>query len=381
MAIIPQAASNIILSFKVMLISTTVLSAAIALNFSFPAITDFVVCELPSIYNAVVSWLRPPYLYLVLNCIIITIVASSKLQSHKIDDASVSPPPPMQPIPNLEAIPSQPDVVITQTNYPTADLNNRSGYLVEVENGADDFNSHEVVKASRSATIEQTAFSVVHAVDGDVALGEDASRNKEKEQAVIKCESSSNPSEIKISTESSSSIAKPPISARLAHRRNAKSSAEGGKAAALGVSKPKREDTLESTWKTITEGRPVPLNRHLRKSDTWEREAHRPSEKPAMGKSETFTERRRSKSPVRKEASLSQEELNRRVEAFINKFNEEMRLQRQESLDHYRDLTINRASISSDRQSTSLIHVRFWKNERAAWRLFRFILITDGTVV
>ena len=123
----------------------------------------------------------------------------------------------------------------------------------------------------------------------------------------------------------------------------------------LGVSKPKRQETLENTWKTITEGRSMPLTRHLKKSDTWDSHVRRnptlndendntttpPTQK--MKKSETFSDNSSlSPSPgsgrLRREPSLSQDELNRRVEAFINKFNEEMRLQRQESLNQYQEM-------------------------------------------
>lgn len=135
----------------------------------------------------------------------------------------------------------------------------------------------------------------------------------------------------------------------------------------------KRNDTLESTWKTITEGRSIPLARHLKKSDTWE--THNPTSSHVsssslssssaaplssdhqfnqlnkMKKSETFikdgvgganttttTLRRGNSGKLRKEPSLSQDDLNRRVEAFIKKFNEEMRLQRQESLNQYNEM-------------------------------------------
>lgn len=127
----------------------------------------------------------------------------------------------------------------------------------------------------------------------------------------------------------------------------------------LGVSKPKRQDTLESTWRTITEGRSMPLTRHLRKSDTWESHGRKaaalavdpttpPSSKPkVMKKSETFKERSSGGSPspspggsgrLKRESSLTHDELNRRVEAFIKKFNDEMRLQRQESLKQYQEM-------------------------------------------
>jgi len=120
---------------------------------------------------------------------------------------------------------------------------------------------------------------------------------------------------------------------------------------ALRVAKTKKQETLESTWKTITEGRAMPLNRHLKKSETFESQPRRNGvpladlnggvgggSGPVMKKSETFSGMEKSVSPVRKEPSLSQDELNRRVEAFINKFNAEMRLQRQESLRQYREM-------------------------------------------
>lgn len=118
----------------------------------------------------------------------------------------------------------------------------------------------------------------------------------------------------------------------------------------MGVAKPKRHETLESTWKTITDGRAIPLTRHLKKSDTWEthgrvRSDGQDNPKPVMKKSETTKEHSQALSPspgsgklLRKESSLGQDELNRRVEAFIKKFNEEMRMQRQESINHYMEM-------------------------------------------
>ena len=112
----------------------------------------------------------------------------------------------------------------------------------------------------------------------------------------------------------------------------------------MRVAKPKRHETLENTWKAITEGRAMPLSRHMKKSDTWEnhgRDLHVDSVGGLVKKSETFKDRTNQAAPealtlstgpgplkpilLRKEPSLSQEELNWQVDAFIKKFNEEMR--------------------------------------------------------
>lgn len=131
---------------------------------------------------------------------------------------------------------------------------------------------------------------------------------------------------------------------------------------ALKVAKPKKHETFDNTWKTITNGRHVPLTRHLRKSETFENRHSggylsnamaENMKKKVVKKSMTLKDRTNndkenhcpppqllaspaSSGKAKKEGSLSHDELNRRVEAFIKKFNDEMR---QDSMKQYKEIT------------------------------------------
>ncbi|XP_022717974.1 uncharacterized protein LOC111276496 [Durio zibethinus] len=306
--------ANLMLSLKTALISTGIISVAVLFKVSAPFVTEFITSGIPSTYSLILSFLRPPYLYLLVNGIIISIVASSKL-SQKQNPAQHN---------------SSPDIVLP-------------GVKVSSEVYSSEYNygsvAARVVVAEDLKTVEESKGGVV--VDGG---GEE-----EQVKVVMEVEPVRSESMELVSLLNEKAAEKPPVSKRFGQRKAVKAATEGK---ALRVSKPKRHDTLETTWKTITEGRSMPLTRHLKKSDTWEQRTPKVHNAPppplpnTVKKSDTFSERSRESSLTRssgsgklkRDPSLSQDELNRRVEAFIKKFNEEMRLQRQESLNQYQEM-------------------------------------------
>ncbi|KAI4296635.1 hypothetical protein L6164_036580 [Bauhinia variegata] len=313
-----------ILPIKVFLISTMVLFTALGMKFCIPLITDFLSMNVLLVWSFFQLCLKPPYIYVVFNGIIITIAAYSRFHHHSVDDPKKEEP---VPEPKLPVVPvyefkTQPEI---------------HSELVIAE--------PQVLPEQGEDTPVVEAKAIV--VNGTVAVEEDEDGKEIEDRAV-----SSTWTQIKrmdspeFPSEYLSRAERPLVSARFSHRKPLKASPEGVKA--LKVSKQKRQETLENTWKAMTEGRAMPLSRHMKKCDTWEnRGSTDPLETNSVNKSENFKDRTNqpastmaASSPLklRKEPSPSQDELNRRVEAFIRKFNEEMRLQRQQSLNRYMEM-------------------------------------------
>ncbi|XVF87566.1 hypothetical protein PTKIN_Ptkin18bG0130700 [Pterospermum kingtungense] len=319
------------LSLKVLLISSGVLGIALGLKVSVPLVLEFSVSQAPLLWSTFRSWLKPPYLYVVINGIIITIAASSRF--HQNDGAGKDQTEPMQQRSKISA-----------DQRPALEYEMKSGLdFCTVETS--DFAYEQKQRGEEAETTVFEGESNVAAEDGGDG-GDEFVISKSEWIPLRRTDSSEILPDVRFPPE------KPLALSRFGHRKPAKANLEGGRA--LRVAKPKQNDTMENTWKMITEGRGKPLTRQLRKSETWENYGREincsSSPSPLMNKSETFRDRTNFQlSPVdvgsspasgklRKEPSLSQDELNRRVEAFIKKFNEEMRLQRQESLNQYMEM-------------------------------------------
>ncbi|KAG8482129.1 hypothetical protein CXB51_026772 [Gossypium anomalum] len=324
--------STWMLSLKVLFISSGVLSIALGLKLSVPLVMEFSVSQAPLLWSTFRSWLKPPYLYFVINGIIITIAASSRFHQNNGENEKTE-----------ELMQQQPRSKILVEQRPDLEYEMKSSL---------DFDAVETVVYEQKEIVQEVETTVFEA-ETNVAVVDDGDGgdvfaiSKSEWIPPRRMDSSEIPLDVLFPVE------KPPASSRFGHRKPVKANPEGGRA--LKVAKPKRHETLENTWKMITEGRAMPLTRHLKKSDTFENHGREinvetMADSPLVKKSETFRDRTNyqlppSSSPpsgkLRKEPSLSQDELNRRVEAFIKKFNEEMKLQRQESLNQYMEM-VNR---------------------------------------
>ncbi|XP_023535113.1 uncharacterized protein LOC111796630 [Cucurbita pepo subsp. pepo] len=314
-----------ILFLKLLLLSSGILSMAEILKFYVPLVVDILVSDVPAVWSSIVLWLRPPYLYLLFNFIIVSILASSKLHQYLVD-------PPPTTMSKLYAD-SRADFTVIRA---VDDVLEKSGRDADEDFAADVSEDEEKSDAE--------LYSKISDRENDENGETDRSR-LQKEDSVEKLLQKYDK--------------KPPISSKIRNRKAAKAATTPAGTTSRW-STMNRHDTLDDAWNAITEGHSAPFSRRLDKSNTCESHTTRNEEEeetaigqnnspPKVTKSETSfknndknQELRRSAAAarVRKMPSVTEEELNRRVEAFIEKFKEEMRLQREESLKKF-ELMIN----------------------------------------
>ncbi|KAL9672030.1 hypothetical protein QQ045_009604 [Rhodiola kirilowii] len=317
-----MALASWVSSMKVGLICCSVLSLVMVLKLIIPAMTELAAIGLLCFQLS----LKPPYVYLLVNLIIIAVAASTRLQQPTPPPASFSP--------------------VVVEGRPVVE----EGYVLGTP------------LPMQMVVFEEQSDATLGGGGGGGGGGWTS------EAVTCKKRPSFRDGLVEISA-SDSTVAEPEVSpdfmppvgtiateqvfpARITHRKNSKSMSEGGRASRMMTPKQNATETLESAWRKITE------SRTMKKADTWSDhnrliEIKKVESQRKSIKSESFDYRNKPVFDPRlsasarahrmgvelpREVSPSQDELNQRVEAFIRKFNEQMRLQREESMKQYHEM-------------------------------------------
>lgn len=325
--------SAVIRYLKILLISASAVSLSMAMKASVPVLVH----DLSVVWTGFTACLKPLYLYVAINVIIITLVLASRFQQESLDDEMQRQSGEFRPL------------LVTAKTPPAADLN----LLVAV--AQPELKPSFQEPAVAAVGLKEEAEPEVVEVNPVVVNGSIVAVNEDDGGAAMSPLLGDETGLVLWAASEKSLVTSP-----LADEKPpAKASQEAFR---LSAARLKQHETLENTWRMITEGnhRLTPA-RQLRRSGSFEKasadenENHappqpRPQSHDAL-KSRTFKDRTNYDSPKAapppvkppKEPSLSQDELNRRVEAFINKFNEEMRLQREQSIQQHMEM-INRGA-------------------------------------
>ncbi|VVA90934.1 unnamed protein product [Arabis nemorensis] len=280
---------------KPVLISTGFVAIGMHLKVIVPATVDF--SQGPIILSSFLSWLRPPYLYVIINAIIIVIGVSSKF-------------------------------------YRSISINNDGSKDYEVSYGGDYNKSHQTEQHQfvhqarpRRSEAKEADFSFVTVVSPSKIIvevkesPEVVTKKVAEAAAMVKEEEERSIVVVEEPEKVSSPVEKPLVTARIGHRKLVKTTtAERNSFKALKVAKPRKHETLENTWKLIMEKKSPPLTSHYRRPDTFGL-GDSEQQQTGLKKSETFKDR--TKFYLSPAVSRSRDELNRRAEAFIKKCNDE----------------------------------------------------------
>ncbi|KAK2367460.1 cotton fiber protein [Trifolium repens] len=304
---------------KFVLMSIGIISILVLFKVAIiPYTFDLILSTLPQLWFSIRRWLTIPFLYIIVNFIIITIAASSSFSDPKHTTTTI-----------LETTTDLIELE-TQTNEPHEEekkeveevieevAEEQEKRVVEFEDSELYFNKFITDKSQEKCSKDY------YLTDSD---------DKFKDFGLIRNKFITDPSPEKIVNDY--------------HLPDS-----GDKGDDI-------DDSLEATWKAIMEGQEKTMKPHLKKSDTWtarivKAEPFRNNggfggygddddDDPVawaqreLKKSETFNDR----ASLKREKSMSPEELNKRAEAFIKKFNNQMKLQRLESNQRFLEL-VNR---------------------------------------
>ncbi|AES76510.1 hypothetical protein MtrunA17_Chr6g0481471 [Medicago truncatula] len=292
---------------KLVLISIGIISTLILFKVAIiPYTFDLVLSTLPQLWFSIRTWFTLPFLYIIVNFIIIIIVASSSFSDPKHTTTSI-----------LETT-TNPIELENQTNEP----HQEEKKVEEVEEQEQE--EKRVVKDSELFHNKFITDPIPEKCSKDFYLPDSDDKVKDFRLFCNK-------------------FIDDPSPEKCCNDYNLPDSGDKGD-----------DDSLEATWKAIMEAQEKTKKPHLKKSGTWtarivKAEPFRNNggfcggdDDPVawaqreLKKSETFNDR----ASLKREKSMSPEELNKRAEAFIKKFNNQMKLQRMES--YHRFMKLNK---------------------------------------